>query len=136
ATSRALPCPGLLCEALFVQNYGPNLWGHTWSLAVEEHFYLLLGALLLALSARGRSNPFAVLPLLFVGVALLELLARVSTALAQPVFEHKLHVFPTHLRLDSLFVGVILSYYHHFEPDKLAFVRRARLPILAASLLL
>jgi peptidoglycan/LPS O-acetylase OafA/YrhL len=30
------------CELLFLQNYGPSIWSHTWSLAVEEHFYLLL----------------------------------------------------------------------------------------------
>jgi peptidoglycan/LPS O-acetylase OafA/YrhL len=29
-------------ELLFVQNYTQSIWEHTWSLAVEEHFYLLL----------------------------------------------------------------------------------------------
>ena len=27
-------------ELLFIQNYRSGLWTHTWSLAVEEHFYL------------------------------------------------------------------------------------------------
>src|ERR1035437_9769085 len=31
-----------LSEMLYVQNYGPSIWVHTWSLAVEEHFYILL----------------------------------------------------------------------------------------------
>ena len=32
----------LISELLFVQNYFSSLWAHTWSLAVEEHFYLTL----------------------------------------------------------------------------------------------
>ena len=40
---------------LFLQNYiGTNPAGHTWTLAVEEHFYLLLPWLLVALAARHR----------------------------------------------------------------------------------
>src|ERR1700732_285133 len=30
-----------LGEIFYVQNYGPYIWSHTWSLAVEEHFYIL-----------------------------------------------------------------------------------------------
>jgi peptidoglycan/LPS O-acetylase OafA/YrhL len=40
---------------LFLQNYvGSNPAGHTWSLAVEEHFYLTLPFALAALAAIGR----------------------------------------------------------------------------------
>jgi peptidoglycan/LPS O-acetylase OafA/YrhL len=35
---RAVKAGQIWCEALFLTNYGPNIWGHTWSLAVEEHF--------------------------------------------------------------------------------------------------
>src|SRR5262245_8242629 len=31
-----------LAEVFFVQNYFEGLWNHTWSLAIEEHFYLSL----------------------------------------------------------------------------------------------
>ena len=31
-----------LHEIFFVQNYEPGIWDHTWSLAVEEHFYIIL----------------------------------------------------------------------------------------------
>jgi peptidoglycan/LPS O-acetylase OafA/YrhL len=31
-----------LAELVFLQDYIPNVWNHTRSLAVEEHFYLLL----------------------------------------------------------------------------------------------
>ena len=34
-------------EILFIQNYFPGFWGHTWTLAVEEHFYIGLPLLLI-----------------------------------------------------------------------------------------
>jgi peptidoglycan/LPS O-acetylase OafA/YrhL len=36
---RPLPLYSFLSNSLFFQNYGPAVWNHTWSLAVEEHFY-------------------------------------------------------------------------------------------------
>jgi peptidoglycan/LPS O-acetylase OafA/YrhL len=38
-----------LTEATYLQNYLSPIWGHTWSLVVEEHFYILLPLFLLAL---------------------------------------------------------------------------------------
>src|SRR5690349_6303271 len=32
----------ITAEALFVQNYFQGFWIHSWSLAIEEHFYILL----------------------------------------------------------------------------------------------
>jgi peptidoglycan/LPS O-acetylase OafA/YrhL len=68
---------GLACELAFVQNYGSALWNHTWSLAVEEHFYLLLAVGLFVL-AKYRSS-FALVPVAFVVVALLCLALRIFT---------------------------------------------------------
>jgi peptidoglycan/LPS O-acetylase OafA/YrhL len=112
-----LPRSILISESLFVQNYGPAFWGHTWSLAVEEHFYLLLaaGVFFLLRGTEPGINPFVCVPwvTLFVGVLLLVL--RVLTAIYVVPFSLKTHQYPTHLRLDSLLFGVLLSYYHHFH---------------------
>lgn len=136
ATRREFQGWAVLSEACFVQNYGPNLWAHTWSLAVEEHFYLLL-ALLILILARGRtSNPFQILPFVFLVIAALALGLRIANAIAQPEFDDKTHMFPTHLRIDSLLFGVVLSYYYHFDPQKVTFIGRSRLLLLLASLLL
>lgn len=134
-TDRTFARGSILCEALFVQNYGPNVWGHTWSLAIEEHFYLLLVALLLGLSKWGQ---MARIPAIFLVVALGCLGARVLTTALIPAFDFKTHVFATHLRLDALFYGVVLSYAWHFERARLAFCERglSRPFVLLGGLLL
>ncbi len=48
-----------VAEAAFVQNYIPGLWDHTWSLAVEEHFYFLLALVVAALVRRDIARPTA-----------------------------------------------------------------------------
>jgi peptidoglycan/LPS O-acetylase OafA/YrhL len=122
-----------LAEALFVQNYFPHVWGHTWTLAVEEHFYLILTAGLFFLSVRGRrknlSGKLAFRPLVpaYFLVAGFCLAARILTYLsAAGRGEHPIYI-ATHLRVDELFFGVLLSYLWAFEGEKLrATVRRHR----------
>ena len=43
----------LFGEATLTQNYIGSKWGHTWSLAVEEHFYVLLPLAMAYLLRRG-----------------------------------------------------------------------------------
>ena len=118
-TGKGVPLAGLLREIFFVQNYGPGLQGHTWSLAVEEHFYLLLLLVLFVGMRRERSDsgarPFAWLPRFFVTVALLCLGLRLYVHFTTPYFTNHTHQFPTHLRIDSLLFGVLLSYFYHYH---------------------
>jgi peptidoglycan/LPS O-acetylase OafA/YrhL len=53
-----------LHEIFFVQNYWPGVWNHTWSLAVEEHFYIFLPIFLLVLVrlSLNREDPFHIIP--------------------------------------------------------------------------
>ena len=119
----------MLSELLFVQNYGPACWSHTWSLAVEEHFYILLLLFLTFLSRRAAgANPFRVLPLTFAILALASLALRLVTSSLRP-YSHATHLFPTHLRMDSLFCGVVISYFYHYRSSNfLALARRYRTP--------
>ena len=125
------------CELLFLQNYGPALWNHTWSLAVEEHFYLFLVLLLFALLKwRHNPNPFRIVPTLFACLAITCLGLRLATEHVTPVFSDKTNLFPTHLRMDSLFCGVTLSYYYHTYPVAfMAWARRWRWPLMGLGLL-
>ena len=47
------------------------------------------------------------------------LLLRYVNHLANPEFETITHLFPSHLRMDSLLFGVLIAYYFYFEEDKL-----------------
>ena len=99
-------------ELFFLQNYVGSLWGITWSLAVEEHFYLLLAGYAWCLVMLRQDRPFATLPVVFVAVATVCLLLRVANA--DEPYTHFTHLFPTHLRIDSLMFGVLLAYGWHF----------------------
>jgi peptidoglycan/LPS O-acetylase OafA/YrhL len=133
--------PGVwLREILFFQNYKHGIWRHTWTLAVEEHFYLLLPLFLLALIrlSKNRSNPFRSIPYVYGALATVILAMRYATANQQGFrFEDAPKVlFPTHMRIDALFFGVVLGYLHHFQPEfipNLLKSRKNRLFIQAAT---
>lgn len=124
----------LLAEIFFVQNYFPRIWGHTWSLAVEEHFYLILPVFLFVLLRRAgrKSEPFAKVPWVFLCLAVLCLGLRILE-FSMGVKADTIHV-ETHLRVDSLFAGVALAYYRHFRPE--LFARVARKPLWVPGLVL
>ncbi len=111
-----------------MQNYGAAMWGHTWSLAVEEHFYLML-PILLAASARDR---FRGLPWVIAVTAVCLLALR---WLGGP-FEVKKSLFATHIRLDSLLFGVLLSYGFHFHRQAFDRVASHRLLLSVAGVAL
>ncbi len=103
---------GWLGEILFVQNYVGKLWPHTWSLAVEEHFYLFLAFAVWTMvrMPMGAVGPFRSIPWLFCAVAILCQLLRVDVWHREEIFTHETFTFPTHLRIDSLLFGVLISY--------------------------
>jgi peptidoglycan/LPS O-acetylase OafA/YrhL len=128
-----------LSELFFMQNYGLSWWVHMWSLAVEEHFYLLLICVLGYVVQSGRPNPFAVIPPVFLAVAIVCFALRCVTAWNVQPFTFWTHQFPSHLRLDSLCFGVLLAYGYHFHTVRfVAFAQRYRAPLFAigAALLL
>jgi len=128
----------VLTEAVYLQNYLPPVWGPTWSLAVEEHFYLLLAVALFVMVRRSRSreDPFKALVYVVCATACVALTLRVYTIMTHP-YSHRRNFFPTHLRLDSIAWGVLLGYLYHFRRAQLlAFLERRRLVIALASAVL
>lgn len=116
----------LLCELLFLQNYGPGLWVPTWSLAVEEHFYLLLalGFFWFARSKKTIDDKRAFT--WAAGLLATVFLLRIATQLLVPQ-RYKMTAWGTHVRIDSLAFGTLLSFLHHRHADALrSFVLRYR----------
>ena len=113
-------------ELAFVQNYATGMWSHTWSLGVEEHFYLLLTLVITILARRGGADPFYTLARWIAISCFVILGLRIVTWLLHPRITDYLNVFPSHLRIDSLLAGVLIAYYHTFHGADLArWMRRA-----------
>ena len=110
--------------------------GQTWSLAVEEHFYLGL-PLFLWFILRGSRQPRTALPAVPVATAFV-----LVFCLAYRCFVNGPHpysfkfLFFTHVRIDSLMFGVLLAYFYHFFPQKLAAAGRYRPALLLIGLAL
>ena len=112
-----------------LQNYLPHRgpWpGQTWSLAVEEHFYLALPALFLLLM-RGSTNRSRLsnIPWIALSLSVVCLAFRILNWTVVPDG----HVRPTHLRIDSLFLGVCISYFYHFRSELFLKLRQYRFAI-------
>lgn len=114
-TSRAIPTRQLIGEALFLQNYLGGLWNHTWSLAVEEHFYIAIAAIFSYLVVRRKQNPFSVVPTLTMVIVATCLSLRIAGLFLWEEYSHQTHLYGTHIRIDSLMWGVLLGYLWHFR---------------------
>jgi peptidoglycan/LPS O-acetylase OafA/YrhL len=95
---------------LNIQNYVGGV-AHTWSLAIEEHCYLLL-TLCMVIAARRKATIRGLFWFLF-AVCALEIPFRYWLVThGHLVFE------PTHARLDSIGDGVLLAMIFHFAPER------------------
>jgi len=105
----------LLGEILFLQNYLGGLWNHTWSLAVEEHFYIGLSILFLLLVKVAGKNPFRFIPSIAILLVCICLGLRILNMHTYEMYTYENFLYGTHIRMDSLFFGVLISYYWHFK---------------------
>lgn len=112
-----------LHELLFIQNYFGGVYLHTWSLAVEEHFYIIL-LLCFAFFTKRRT----MLPYLFALLVVLPLVFRAWRVMSGDANNH----FATHTRIDSLFIGVLLCYGWRYHRDRFSISRTKKNFLLIA----
>jgi peptidoglycan/LPS O-acetylase OafA/YrhL len=108
-SSPSMVLSSLIQHGLFVQNYlehNPN--GPTWSLAVEEHFYLLLPGLLLMLWRSASVAQFE-RRVLTVGVVVMAVVLAGRCLHAWQAGVHTEDYRLSHFRIDSLFLGVLVQ---------------------------
>lgn len=131
-----IPAHSITLAVTFLSNYFVGTrheWyplDHTWSLCVEEHFYLALPVVLVVLMRFGRSkeDPFRIIPYLFGFSLALCLLLRVFIVMKDGWTPRTDMVF------DSLLAGVFLGYLYHFRPNWFAKVSEPRWLLLSAAL--
>jgi peptidoglycan/LPS O-acetylase OafA/YrhL len=122
---------GFLGDMTFTQNYISG-WGYaypaSWSLAVEEHFYFLF-AFCLWMGLRFNKNllqadtgPQSILNKRFEWTVIALLISVLILRLFSNIYfpEETIRNFTmTHLRIDSLLFGVLISYLFYFKRDDL-----------------
>ncbi len=128
--------PHLLTEIFYMQSYFRRIWQHSWSLAVEEHFYLLFS---LSLYALYKLRSIDRRKLVISGLVLLLILSFCMRWYV--TFPHREKVFfsfmHSHLRSDGILFGVLLSYLHNFTSSTRFLLKHKWIPaILAVGLII
>jgi len=108
-------------EIFMFQNYAAHIWPNTWSLAVQEDFYVFLPLILLLLIRTSPKKlslePFRKIPYVCFVISLACLLqpSHVVSTLPDLGNNWGYILFPSHPRFDSLFFGIFLGFLHHFH---------------------
>jgi peptidoglycan/LPS O-acetylase OafA/YrhL len=127
-TEHKLKWDKVFFDVFFIQNYALG-WGYaypaSWSLAVEEHFYFGLALLFWVIfnkkiirSEDFGENRFSVFEKLIVFALLFVFVLRIISNIEFPVQEVR-NITMTHLRVDSLLAGVLISYWYNFKRERL-----------------
>lgn len=117
-------------QTLFhVQNFFETPLNHLWSLAVEEHFYLIFAAAAY-LFLRNQAKIFFV-PAFLISVMLVVPILRIAGLLGG-VSHHALHI-QTQFRVDALACGVFLSYFKTYFPERFSGLVRMKLVWVCAG---
>jgi peptidoglycan/LPS O-acetylase OafA/YrhL len=105
---------GLIWDFLFLSNYAPifdagsNIPIPLWSLAIEEHFYLLFPLLFYLICKRRRPAAVAVICAMLCIVVLLVRINHVASS--GPIYEI---YYWSHTRIDSILFGCILATWNN-----------------------
>jgi peptidoglycan/LPS O-acetylase OafA/YrhL len=147
APTRGFGIGPILKYGLFLQNFGvPPFFSISWSLCVEEHFYLIFPLIAAALYRFGRgATPVAAT---FAFVAAAGLVIRALVWFKHPILPGMVPAiewenylgqiyYPTYNRLDGLMVGVGLAAIRIYRPDTWKrCLRHANLCLLSGALVL
>ena len=112
-----------LRDGLFISNYFPGRWSHSWSLDVEELFYLLLTLYFMVLIKLKQLNFTSIMcawALLFICGIVFRAIAYIQ----HPGFHFGSQYSKSHFRLDALLFGVLFSWLYNYQPQKLFFLKR------------
>lgn len=130
-----------LADMIFMQNYVNGIgyaYPASWSLSVEEHFYIGFSLLLWWALVRRRinltkdkdgQNGNKIFEISVLSVLLFCLLLRIFHNIVFPQQTSR-NFTMTHLRTDSLMAGVLIGYLYHFRTEWLTRIWHSYKPIL------
>ncbi len=110
-------------ETIFIQNYY-NGYGYlhfsSWSLALEEHFYIgLIVTMWLILNkfkVKIQNYPFQ----FFATIVVLQVIVLLFRYNSFSILESSIKPFTySHHRIDSILFGILISYFYYFQVEKL-----------------
>jgi peptidoglycan/LPS O-acetylase OafA/YrhL len=108
------PLQSLIPNFFHLQNYLGTPLKQTWSLAVEEHFYILLAVTLAFMAAR-KALTYTNIVRLCCGVFVFSLAARIIGYFAGQ--DQTAIQWQTHTRVDTLMLGILLAAIYRFRPE-------------------
>ena len=123
------PLKTFLWQNLFhLQNYVGSTISHTWTLSLEEHFYLLL-AFAMGWMVKQKWSPERMLRTFLATMGVVLLIRTLTVVMGWPgAMEF------THNRIDSLLAGVCLAVLFHFFPERFEKLSSRPLPLAAISI--
>lgn len=135
-------------NVIFVQNYVDcERWSHSWSIAVEEHFYLFLPLVFLGVIHYFRKKSVSLQGVFWFCLFIIFLVPALRTitlvSSSNPDWNwnttyynwHPLY-YRSHLRMDSLCFGVLIGYLFRYQPEtakKIASKLWLGIPLVAFS---
>ncbi len=100
-------------EACYLQNYLGGIWLHTWSLDVEEHFYIALGVFAFFASQTKLLYRKGLVITSLLLLLIISIILRYQFSILHKN-ESVFFIIKTHLRTDGLLIGILISYIHYF----------------------
>ncbi|HLO57896.1 MAG TPA: acyltransferase [Bacteroidales bacterium] len=103
----------VLNEIFYLQSYRRGIWHHTWSLAIEEHFYIGLALFILICIRTKLIENKKFIGYFLICMLILSFLMRFYIS-----YQNRDKLFfsftATHLRMDGILIGVLTSYLYYF----------------------
>ena len=100
-------------EIMYFWTSSRLFWFHTWSLCVEEHFYLLFPFIAVLLQKTKQIFKFPIVVILLFTLSLGFRIYHFNPM----VTDHFPHLFWTHCRMDTISIGCLISYTYIFYPQ-------------------
>ena len=119
----------IIPEFFLFQSYFPHLLLHSWTLAVEEHYYFVIGLLIFSFRKLLVKKPYAfVMPISLVSLSLW--IFQYQKFQNSNSFSYLTHIFASHFNTLGFSLGVSIAVLFHFYPDifqRIAFHRKSLL---------